>query len=232
MAEVMAGVHVVRTGQRRKTLALEVHPSGEVWVRAPQACEAQRIETFVAKRKTWIAEQLAFFNQFDPRTPIRSWVAGESHLHLGRRYKLQICQGEKPSVLIQGNRLKVTVPPGTIDLAGAVESLVANWRHQQARATFPTLLAECLRHYRFQSAKAPVLRVQKLAKRWGSLSQNGKMTLHSGLIQAPAACIRYVLLHELCHMMHPNHSPDFYRLLAEVCPKWEHRKQELESLMK
>lgn len=237
MVEVMAGVHVVRTGQRRKTLALEVHPSGAVWVRAPQECDAQRIENFVAKRAAWIAAQRAFFRQFDPRTPTRAWVAGESHLHLGRRFKLKVAQGRQSSVVIQGSDLKVTVGAGTGDVSGgdmsaAVEALVERWRHQQARATFPMLLAECLRHYRFQGMAAPGLRIQRLAKRWGSLSPLGNMTLHSGLMQAPTACIRYVMLHELCHLVHADHSPTFFVLLTEVCPQWELHRQRLETLLR
>lgn len=232
MVEVMAGVHVVRTGQRHKTLALEVHPSGEVWVRAPQSCDEQRIQSFVAKREAWIAAQRAFFRQFDPRTPTRAWVAGESHLHLGRRYKLKMAQGEQPSVVIQGSDLKVALGANTEEVPAAVEALVERWRHAQARSTFPALLAECLRHYRFQGMDAPALRIQRLAKRWGSLSANGNMTLHSGLVQAPATCIRYVMFHELCHLVHADHSPAFFNLLKEVCPHWEQHRQRLETLLR
>lgn len=232
MSEVSSRVRVVRTGQRRKTLALEVHPSGEVWVRAPQGCDEQRIDAFVAKRGPWIAAQRAFFQQFDPRTPTRAWVMGESHLHLGRRYKLRIMQGKRPLVVIQGADLMVTVDAETDDVPAAVAALVDRWRHQQARAFFPTLLAECLRHYRFQGVAAPGLRIQMLAKRWGSLSSLGNMTLHSGLVQAPVACIRYVMFHELCHLVHADHSPAFFELLTEVCPRWAQHRQRLETLMR
>lgn len=232
MAEALAGFQVVRTEQRRKTLALEVHPSGQVWVRAPQDCDERRIETFVAKRKAWITEQRAFFQQFDPRTPTRAWVAGESHLHLGRRYKLKIQKGDHPSVTIQGSNLVVTIQADASDVPVVVETLVERWRHQQARVTFPALLAECLRHYQFQGLAAPTLRIQRLTKRWGSLSSKGNMTLHSGLVQASAACIRYVMLHELCHLVHTDHSPAFFKLLTEVCPGWRQHKSQLETRLR
>lgn len=232
MAEAMAGYRVVRTGERRKTLALEVHPSGEVWVRVPQGCEDQRIQAFVAKRQPWIAQQLAYFQQFDPRTPARAWVAGESHLHVGRRYKLRVVQGVRQSVRIQDGNLLVTVEAETCDISAAVKKLVERWRHQQAKAIFPTLLAECLRHYRFQGIEAPGLRIQRLAKRWGSLSPMGNMTLHVELIQAPPACIRYVMHHELCHLVHADHSPAFFKLLGEVCSRWELHKKTLETMLR
>jgi predicted metal-dependent hydrolase len=58
------------------------------------------------------------------------------------------------------------------------------------------------------------------------------MTLHSGLVQAPAACIRYVMFHELCHLAHADHSPAFFELLTAVCPQWELHRQRLETLLR
>ena len=58
------------------------------------------------------------------------------------------------------------------------------------------------------------------------------MTLHSGLVQAPIACIDYVIYHELCHLVHANHSSEFFELLSEVCPQWMARKQLLEATVR
>jgi predicted metal-dependent hydrolase len=58
------------------------------------------------------------------------------------------------------------------------------------------------------------------------------MTLHSGLVQAPTACIDYVICHELCHMIHADHSSAFFALLGEVCPQWVARKQLLEATVR
>lgn len=232
MADTSAGIQVLRSDRRRKTLALEVHPGGEVWVRAPLDCDEQRIQRFVAARESWIAAQRAFFSQFNPRTPTRAWVTGESHLHLGRRYKLRVVQGSNASVCVEGSALIVTTAQDSDNLQSVVETLVARWRHQQARLIFPVLLASCMQHYRFKDVAKPQLRIQRLAKRWGSLSSRGNMTLHSGLVQAPLACIRYVIFHELCHLVHADHSSAFFSFLAEVCPEWQAHRQRLESLLK
>ncbi|MEY2891992.1 MAG: hypothetical protein RJA98_1900 [Pseudomonadota bacterium] len=232
MADTLATVQVVRTDHRRKTLALEVHPNGAVCVRAPADCDDARIEAMLAKRERWISEQRAYFRRFDPRTPARVWVAGESHLHLGRRYKLRLACQSTQCVEIRGADLVVTLAQDAGGKAAQVESLVARWRHRQAQAAFPPLLAQCHRHYRFQGLALPPLRIQRLSKRWGSLSAGGTMTLHSGLVQAPAACIRYVMLHELCHLLHPDHSASFFELLGEVCPGWEAHKQRLEVMLR
>lgn len=232
MAEANYTVQVVRTGPRRKTLALEVHPGGDVVVRAPDDCDDARIQALLAKRQGWIAAQRDYFRQFDPRTPTRTWVMGESHLHLGKRLKLRYATGARANVTIDGMDLVVTIGPcaSPEPLTGA--TLVERWRHHQARAVLPRVLDQCFSHYRFREFGRPALRIQRLAKRWGSLSVHGTMTLHTGLVQAPMNCIRYVIWHELCHLIHPDHSSGFFGLLGEVCPDWKSDKRMLESLLR
>lgn len=222
-------VQVLSTEARRKTLCVEVHPTGQVVVRAPLGCSQERIQLVLKKRERWIAEQKAFFKRFEPRTPQRAWVAGESHLHLGRRYKLRVEISESDGVVFAGRDLLVTLHPDAPATPQTIETQVLRWRHAQAKEIFGRQLVQCYRHYRFIGFSQPALRVQQLVKRWGSLSQGGTMTLYSGLIQAPTACIDYVIYHELCHLVHPDHSTSFFALLAEVCPQWMARKQLLET---
>jgi predicted metal-dependent hydrolase len=70
-----------------------------------------------------------------------------------------------------------------------------------------------------------------MRKRWGSLSEKGTLTLNVDLIRAPKECIDYVVTHELCHLKHRDHSPEFYKLLESLVPGWERMKQKLELSM-
>ena len=232
MANDFGEVQVFATEARRKTLSVEVHPTGQVVLRAPLGCSDDRIRAVLAKRERWIAEQRAFFQRFEPRTPQRAWVIGESHLHLGKRYKLRCEQGMEEGVCLHVNDLVVRLNPGQEIAPARVEALVLRWRHEEAKVVLAQQLKQCLQHYRFSGFAAPHLRVQLLIKRWGSLSPQGTMTLHSGLVQAPIACIDYVIYHELCHLVHANHSSDFFELLSEVCPQWMARKQLLEATVR
>lgn len=225
-------VQVLATEARRKTLSVEVHPTGQVVLRAPLGCSAERIAAVLAKRERWIAEQRAFFQRFEPRTPQRAWVLGESHWHLGKRYKLRIEQGAEECVFLRGLEMVVCLKPGRQTAPDRLEALVLRWRHEEAKVVLARQLAQCLRHYRFREFDPPHLRVQLLTKRWGSLSHQGTMTLHSGLVQASTACMDYVIYHELCHLVHPNHSSGFFALLGEVCPQWVARKQLLEATVR
>jgi len=71
--------------------------------------------------------------------------------------------------------------------------------------------------------------VRQLNARWGSMSAAGRIVLNRDLIHAPTACIDYVIVHELCHRLHPRHDRAFWRTLSSIMPDWEKRKQRLEQ---
>jgi len=71
--------------------------------------------------------------------------------------------------------------------------------------------------------------VRKLEKRWGSMTPSAQLILNKALIHAPLVCIDYVIIHELCHLQHPDHSPNFWRFLTAILPDWKKRKTQLEK---
>ena len=78
----------------RRTLGIEVHPDLSVIVRAPSDCDPAIIIARVGKRAPWISKQLTNFQRYSPRTPARQYVSGETHLYLGRQYRLKVGAGE------------------------------------------------------------------------------------------------------------------------------------------
>jgi len=97
------------------------------------------------------------------------------------------------------------------------------------RAVFTEVLDASLLH--FKGVEQPRLIVRAMQSRWGSLSRAGSMTLNVNLVRAPRACIEYVVTHELCHTKHRDHDARFFRLLGQVMPDWEQRKQRLEAAL-
>ena len=74
----------------------------------------------------------------------------------------------------------------------------------------------------------PLLRICAMHRRWGSHTEAGRILLNDALIRARRECIDYVIVHELCHVIEPNHSTQFLRLLRRFMPDWERRKELLE----
>lgn len=211
----------------RKTLSIEVHPDSTVWVRAPKGCAESLIRERMQRRAGWISRQLAEFDRYKPKMPARQYVSGETHLYLGRQYRLKIVKADDPGVKLQRGHLVVSCP-GKSD-PDAVKFLLQQWYLQRARQTYEDVLHAALA--RFKGVQPPRLTVRAMRSRWGSLSPAGTMTLNARLIQAPRACIEYVITHELCHVGHRDHDARFFKRLAQVMPDWEKRKSQLEQAL-
>lgn len=217
----------VRFLESRQTLAIEVHPDSRVLVRAPQGCPVALIAQRMQKRAGWISRQLAEFERYRPRTPARQYISGESHLYLGRQYRLKLVVGEEAGVKLTRGQILVTLPGKTAP--DRVKTLLHRWSLDRARVVFSEVLDNRLLH--FSGIDRPRLIVRKMQTRWGSLSAAGAMTLNASLVGAPRSCIEYVVTHELCHVRHRDHDARFFQQLQQVMPDWERRKRRLESAL-
>lgn len=212
---------------RRRTLAIHVHPDGSVEAVAPEGAAAEAVDARVAARAGWIRRQRAFFADLRPRTPPRRHVPGETHLHLGRRYRLRVEDGPE-GVALSGGWITVIVPGRTPERAAAA---LARWRRQRAGERIGARLEEVADRLRIPAARRPRLVLRAMRTRWASLSPSGTLTVNPDLVRAPVACIDYVLVHELCHLDHPHHGPAFWRLLGRRMPDWASRKRRLERTL-
>jgi hypothetical protein len=214
-----------RTG--RRTLAITVRADGSVIVRAPQSANLPKIEERIRKRAGWIIAQQARAERYRPRTPPRTYEEGETHLHLGRQYRLSVELALAQGVRIEGDRIILSMhrPNRRED---RVELLRA-WRYDEAKALYPKRLRTLFEPFASYGAPQPRLIIRDLTHRWGSLTNSGNMVLSRDLIQAPVGCIDYVITHELCHLVYADHGEGFIRLLSEIMPDHALRKERLEQ---
>jgi predicted metal-dependent hydrolase len=213
----------------RRTLDISVHPDRHITVKAPINAQLEEVDKRVKNHARWILKQQQFFSQFEPRTPPRQYVGGETHLYLGRQYRLKIEQHSVPAVKLVGRHLRVQTPQP--DCLALTHKMVEQWYLERAQDKFSERLDFCFVPFRRLGFDCPKLFIRQFAKRWGSLTAAGKISLNRDLIRAPYICIDYVITHELCHLKHPDHSKNFYDFLSSVMPDWVERKQKLEQVL-
>lgn len=210
----------------RKTLEIAVHPDKTVVVKAPRGTGHAVIRKKVFNRAGWIRRQIHFFQKFDPRTPERNYVGGETHLYLGRKYRLKIDRSTRNDVKLVRGFFRVGVDG--VNSSEHIKCLMDAWYAEKALLRFQESFNLCWPLFERLSQQKPRMQICRMKKRWGSISKKGLLTLNTGLIRAPRECIDYVITHELCHLLYHDHGPDFYRLLEKVMPDWEKRKTKLE----
>lgn len=218
----------VRFLPSRRTLGIEVHPDMSVVVRAPADCDPDVIQARVGKRAPWISKQLKNFRCYSPRTPQRQYVSGETHLYLGRQYRLKVGAGDTATVKMSRGQIAVITRAARAN-PEVVHAMLHRWYLDRAREVFGKVLDQYLPI--LKGHQRPGLVVRAMQSRWGSLSPAGTMTLNANLVRAPRACIEYVVVHELCHLKHRDHDTKFFRQLGQLMPDWEKRKQRLETAL-
>ena len=209
----------------RKTLEIAVHPDTFVIVKAPLGTEIPEIEKKLKKRARWIRKQICFFCQFQPKTPERQYLSGETHLYLGKQYRLKIFSDSKNSVKLTRGFFQVTCKNKK---SKNIKRLLDKWYREKANVQFYKSLDRCWKSFSAIGLAKPNILIRCMKKRWGSLSKKGLISLNPKLIKAPKDCIDYVITHELCHLKHRNHGPEFYNLLNTIMPSWEKLKHKLE----
>ena len=210
----------------RTTIGIEVHPDSSVVVKAPHKVGVEQICQKVRKRARWILRQQRFFRQFVPRTPPRAYVGGETHLYLGKQYRLRVLKGADPSVKLKHGYFYISCR--TKPAPGQIKELMDAWYLAKAKQHAAESLQRCWRRVGLDEHFIPQVTLRRMSKRWGSLSSKGRISLNPDLIRAPRICLDYVITHELCHLRFHDHSPGFFELLTRAMPDWQSVKSLLE----
>ena len=233
MLEATFGSEIIRFAverRDRKTLSISVHPDQTIEVIAPKDASVEHIIERVRKRGPWIRKQVRYFDQFQPRTPRRRYLAGETHLYLGRQYKLKVLPGIQNMVKMQ--RGQIVVWSTRPRQEGHTRELLRDWLLQRAKVKFSERLTICQERFADPKKMTPNgIIIRDLSHRWGSMTGRRNLVLNRILIGASTETIDYVITHELCHIEYPHHGNEFFDLLRRVMPDWEKRKLKLERQM-
>jgi len=209
----------------RKSLGITVTPEMEVLVKAPIAATLTQVNEKVRKRAPWILKQQSFFLSYYPKTPPRKFVSGESHLYLGKQYRLRVLTGVN-GVKLAGGFMVVTCA----DKSKAKQVLKA-WYLKQAKIKFELLAKKWILRFKKYDKEPESIVIREMPTRWGSCTPQNKIILNPELIKAPTGCIEYVIVHELCHLVYRNHTAKFMALQNKELPGWQKWKDKLEKVL-
>ncbi|MDQ6996032.1 MAG: SprT family zinc-dependent metalloprotease [Mariprofundus sp.] len=196
---------------KRKTASIVIRADNRVEVLAPSRMPSELIDRFVQEKSGWIQKKLYFNREVKAAYVAKTFLSGETFLMLGMTYSLQLQYGNRAIALCESTLLVSHPEPES----ETTKRQIVRWYRQQAENHF----MERCRFFSTIIGKQPQsVGVKSYKSRWGSCHHDGRIYFNWRLIMAPEWVIDYVVAHELCHLIHPNHSKQFHDLLQSIYP--------------
>lgn len=205
---------VIRTS-RRKSADIRVE-EGAVSIVVPVSTSIEKIDQLLLSKRLWIKEKMALQRDMAPASS-KQFVSGEAFPYLGRNYRLKVEHGPfAPVKLLQG-RLVVQMPESD-QQPYMIRNAIVRWYKRQAEQK----IREKVKRYAPIVGVEPAgVNIKTFKSRWGSCTAKGELEFNWRIMLAPNRMVDYVVIHELCHLIHHDHSPAFWREVGRVMPDYQ-----------
>lgn len=209
------------TRKRVKNVNLRVKSDG-VYVSANQRVSVTFVEEFIIANKAFILKHLMRLQQIQQSTQL-GYNTGEKVNFLGEKFILQVIKSSKEEVCIGEKNLYLYTK--YVDDTDKKRKLLYQFYEKQCQEIFGEIIEEIYPIFEGMQVKYPVIKLRRMKSKWGScMPGKNQITLNIRLIELPRKCIEYVILHEFCHFIQPNHSKEFYKLVESFMPDYKSRR--------
>jgi len=210
-----------------KHVHLSVYPpDGRVKVSAPVSMSPDTLRVFVISKLAWIRKQQLKLRAQEREAP-REYIDRESHYVWGKRYLLKVDEKDAPpSVALKHSKMLLSVRPGTS--LEKKQAILEAWYRENLKHAIPVLIEKWQSRMDVHVTR---FHVQRMKTRWGSCSvHSGSIRLNTELAKKPLACLEYIVVHEMTHLLEPTHNSRFIGLMDRFLPKWRFYRDELNRL--
>jgi len=210
---------IIRTN--RKTMGIIIDNDKNVIVRSPEDTVESKIEEVLKKKTSWILSKLKEMDKIKPAPKKKEFMSGEKLPYLGRRYRLEVLPSEisKPEVKLYQGKFIINYPKKLKEdgeqRREEIRYALIEWYREHAKEK----INERVEKYKVKLDVEPNnVVVKKQKKRWGSCSSKGNLNFNWRIILAPMSIVDYLVVHELTHLLHDNHSKEFWSTVGSIIP--------------
>lgn len=206
--------------RKRKTMSLEIKPDGTINILAPNGLDKSFIISKVNEKSEWIIKKLDELEEKNVKMQQKHYEDGDIFLYLGKEYKLKIIEdislvGYK--VNIEGEFLIVRVTANNKDL---IKNVLKSWYGDETLR----LAKERIDYYKsYFNDNVTEIKIKDQKTRWASCTYKNEILFNLRCAMAPIEIIDYIVVHEMCHMEHRNHSKNFYLAIERILPDYKNR---------
>ena len=222
-------VNVKLIRKKIKNVHLKVFRTLDVVLSVPEQVPDEWIDSFLSSRQKWIDDQITKYKQTSGFNNLAGIRNGSSTQFLGK--DMRIYKEASLTNRVEVDEKKVYLFVTDVEDEDLVQKVFSKWWRQTAKNVYQREVD----HY-YQSVirkygiDKPDITIKKMKTLWGSCTpKKNKITLNEYLLKANVPCIQYVVLHELTHLLYPNHNSDFYDFMTIHMPDWKERKKQLDT---
>ncbi|RSK25858.1 M48 family peptidase [Bacillus sp. HMF5848] len=208
--------------KNRKSIGISIDGYGNVEVQAPKGISEDIVIRAVEEKWSWIQEKLQELNERAKGFKQKVYDEGETFLYLGETYPIRFTHDgslERDIVEFRGDALHINVKQLDDD---AIKQALKRFYYQQCKALVEKSVASYQSHFKM---KPRSIRITDSKTTWGTCDSNRQLTFNWRLAMAPPEVLDYVVVHEMCHMMHMNHDRSFWRLVGKIMPDYKEQEQ-------
>lgn len=213
----------IKKSKRARRMSIRVRHDGSVTMTVPYFTPTSLARKFLNSKSDWVNQQLSQIKS-EQHSFANGQVIGKAH-----RIIFQCHEGPLKST-VRNNLVVISIPHGAeINdplLQKTAKNAVFRALRKEARAYLPKRLDTLAGRFGFIYEE---IRLKNASTRWGSCSNAKNINLNIQLMRLPHHLIDYVIVHELCHLKHQNHSQDFWYLLETILPEAKEHRKELRS---
>ncbi len=200
----------------RKTLSISINENAELIVRAPKRISDQKIQDFINEKENWITR-----NQSVVKTHAEDIAKDKNMLlYLGTLFPLKT-DNDSEKIYFNGKEFLADLE----NKEKTNKSLKTWYKNKFKEVAVPRLFYFAEKH----NLQINQVRIKEQKTLWGSCSSRNNINLNFLLIMAPLKVIDYVIIHELVHTIHKNHSVNFWNAVEEIMPNYKEAKHWLKE---
>lgn len=212
---------VVRESRRARRLSVRVYPAGRVEVVVPLRTSAALVQQFVSKHRSWIDERL---RECRPTMSMDALPHSLELRAMGRHFRIEFTGGSgTPRVRASADCIYII---GDRSASRAWSRALCRWLMRFAQAELKSRLDALADEFGLSYQR---LQLRRQRTRWGSCSSRGSISINVCALFLTPAVLRYLLVHELCHTRHMNHSKRFWALVEKLDPNFAQLDRELRT---
>ncbi len=208
-------------GSERKTTDIVIERDGAITVRPPKHMAPEQVDETVLSKRMWIYRNLAEWRDLNASGMAREWVNGETFLYLGSHYQLQLVAKQDEALKLKDGRFLLLRSVMEHGGTAAAHNAFTDFYATKGLAR----LQHRVSHFSPRVGVAPgAVQIKDLGFRWGACQPSGALQFHWKSLMAPLTIIDYIVVHELCHLHHRDHSDAFWNEVDKVLPDYRDRK--------